>query len=123
MMFVAEDVIQGYPNVHWLGFVCQCFPIPAGIQLSVCIPVLKIKSTDLRFLCVSPQTVDGIVVGYSIECISEGLLHLFEGLSLGCNAENVGISRLTLEDCVNRNLAGERGEWKMRARDGRNGDR
>ena len=59
MMFVAEGMVQGNSKVHWLGNVCQCSPIPADIQLLVCIPVLKMESTDLRLLWICPQILAG----------------------------------------------------------------
>ena len=43
-MFVAEGAVLGNSKVHWLGIVNQFSSIPAGIQLSACIPVLKMKS-------------------------------------------------------------------------------
>ena len=52
MTFVAKakGVVQCNPKVHWLGIVGQCSPIPADIQLSACIPTLKMESSDLCLL-------------------------------------------------------------------------
>ena len=63
MIFVAEGMVQGNSKVYWPGVVSRPSPIPADIQLSVCIPVLKIKGTDLHLLWIIPQMVDGVIVG------------------------------------------------------------
>ena len=50
MLFVAEGEVQCNPKIHWIRIVSQFSPIPAAIQLSVCIPVIKRKNTDLCLL-------------------------------------------------------------------------
>ena len=49
IMFVTEGAVQDNLKLHWLGIVSQSSPISASIQLSVCIPVPKMKNTICVF--------------------------------------------------------------------------
>ena len=87
MFLEGEGPVQGHSEVDRETVIFEDLSVPAYVELSLGLMVIKVKSTDLGFTWVGVQGVLIVEVGEFVQSLGESSFNGFEVACLGSQTQ------------------------------------